>query len=39
MNAYDRRLVHLVLRDDSEIATHSEGEDPDRCVVIVPIKL
>lgn len=39
MNAYDRRLVHLALRDDSEVTTHSEGEDPDRRVVVTPVKL
>lgn len=39
MNAYDRRLVHLSLREDPEISTHSEGEDPDRYVVITPVKL
>lgn len=39
MNAYDRRLVHLALREDPEVSTHSEGEDPDRYVVITPVKL
>ena len=38
MNAYERRLVHLALVDDEEVTTHSEGEDPDRRVVITPIK-
>ena len=38
MNAYDRRLVHLALRKDPEVSTHSEGEDPDRYVVITPVK-
>lgn len=36
MNAYERRLVHLALRDDEEITTVSEGEDPDRRVVVLP---
>lgn len=35
MNAYERRLVHLALVDFEGISTHSEGEDPDRRVVIV----
>lgn len=39
MNAYDRRLVHLALRGDAEVTTHSEGEDPDRYVVVTPVKL
>lgn len=37
MNAYERRLVHLALRDDEGVVTHSEGEDPDRHVVITAI--
>ena len=39
MNAYDRRLVHLALHDDPEVTTHSEGDDPDRYVVVTPVKL
>lgn len=38
MNAYERRLVHLALVDDEEISTHSEGEDPDRRVVITYVR-
>jgi spoIIIJ-associated protein len=34
MNAYERRLVHLALSKDDSVETHSEGEDPRRCVVI-----
>lgn len=34
MNAYERRLVHLTLVDDDTVTTHSEGEDPNRRVVI-----
>lgn len=37
MNAYERRLVHLVLVDDTDVATHSEGEDPERYVVITAV--
>jgi spoIIIJ-associated protein len=37
MNAYERRLVHIALRDDDQVATHSEGEDPDRYVVITGV--
>lgn len=37
MSAYERRLVHLALRDDDRVMTHSEGVDPDRRVVIVPL--
>jgi spoIIIJ-associated protein len=34
MTPYERRLVHLALRNESRIDTHSEGEDPERYVVI-----
>lgn len=38
MNAYERRLVHLALRGNDSVTTHSEGNDPERCVVITPVK-
>lgn len=38
MNAYERRIVHLALVDDDEVTTHSEGEDPDRHIVITPLQ-
>ena len=34
MSAYERRLVHIALRDNHEVETHSEGADLDRHVVI-----
>ena len=34
MSAYERRLVHIALREDDRIDTHSEGTDPERRVVI-----
>lgn len=34
MTAYERRLVHIALREDDRITTHSEGVDPERRVVI-----
>lgn len=39
MNAYERRLVHLALRDYDDVATHSEGVDPDRFVIVVPVEV
>jgi spoIIIJ-associated protein len=39
MNAYERRLVHLALVDDPEVTTHSEGEDPQRHVVVTAIRV
>lgn len=34
MSAYERRLVHIALRDNDRVDTHSEGTDPERRVVI-----
>ena len=34
MNPYERRIVHIALRDDRRVTTISEGEEPNRCVVI-----
>jgi len=32
----DRRVIHLTLAQDGSVKTYSEGEEPDRCVVISP---
>ena len=37
MNAYERRLIHLALLNDDGVVTHSEGEEPDRHVVITAV--
>ena len=37
MNAYERRLVHLALVNDEDVTTHSEGEEPNRRVVITAL--
>ena len=37
MSSYERRLVHLALVDETGIVGESEGEGPDRRVVIKPI--
>ena len=34
MNAHDRRIIHLALKEDPEVVTESEGEGPMRQVVI-----
>ena len=34
MNAHDRRIIHMALRDDPEITTESEGEGAMKKVVI-----
>ena len=36
MNALERRIVHLTLADEAGVETYSEGEDPQRRVVIAP---
>ena len=36
MTAYERRLVHVALREDRRVTTHSEGEEPYRQIVVVP---
>lgn len=36
MTAADRKIVHTRLQDVSGIVTASEGEEPDRCVVVSP---
>ncbi len=37
MGASDRRIVHMILQDESGVETESEGEEPNRSVVIKPI--
>ena len=34
MNSYERRIVHTALSEFKNIATESEGEEPNRCVII-----
>ncbi len=36
MTSWERRVVHLALRDNSEVETKSVGEDPSRRVTICP---
>ncbi|HEY3415095.1 MAG TPA: RNA-binding cell elongation regulator Jag/EloR [Armatimonadota bacterium] len=36
LNAAERRIVHTALVEEPGISTYSEGEDPDRRVVISP---
>ena len=38
MTPYERRIVHIALRDDERVETVSEGEGSSRHVVVVPIK-
>ena len=34
MNPYERRIIHFALQQNEAVSTHSEGEEPNRHVVI-----
>ena len=34
MNPYERRIIHSALQNDKFVTTHSEGEEPNRYVVV-----
>jgi len=34
MNPYERRIIHAYLQSDKQVATKSEGEEPNRRVVV-----
>lgn len=36
MPSGDRRVIHLALSSNSSVSTYSEGEEPERCVIIAP---
>jgi spoIIIJ-associated protein len=36
MNAFERRIVHTHLKDRPDVETHSEGDEPDRRLVVTP---
>src|SRR6185437_2161274 len=38
MNPQERRIVHVYLRDRTDVQTHSEGDEPDRRLVVTPVK-
>lgn len=37
MNSYERRIIHEALANNKKVTTESEGEEPNRYVVIKPI--
>ena len=34
--AFERRIVHEYLRDRGDVDTHSEGDEPDRYLIVSP---
>jgi len=38
MTPYERRMVHIALRDDPRVTTESEGEGRARRVVVIPVE-
>jgi spoIIIJ-associated protein len=38
MSSAERRIVHTYLRDRTEVDTHSEGDEPDRRLVVTPVR-
>lgn len=38
MTATERRIVHEYLRDRDDVETHSEGDEPDRHLVVTPAR-
>lgn len=38
MNPYERRIIHSALQNDPYVTTHSEGDEPNRRVVVTPKK-
>lgn len=39
MPASERRIVHEYLREREDVGTHSEGEEPDRYLVVEPVEV
>lgn len=39
MSAYERRIIHIALKDEKTVETYSIGEGKNRHLVIKPIKL
>jgi spoIIIJ-associated protein len=38
MTASDRKVVHEYLRDRGDVETYSEGDEPDRHLVVAPVR-
>ena len=38
MSSAERRIVHTYLRDRTDVQTHSEGDEPERRLVVSPVR-
>jgi len=38
MRPLERKVVHMYLRDRTDVETHSEGDEPDRRLVVTPLR-
>jgi spoIIIJ-associated protein len=38
MRPAERKIVHLYLRERTEVETHSEGDEPERRLVVTPLQ-
>jgi spoIIIJ-associated protein len=38
MRASERKVVHLYLRERTDVETHSEGDEPERRLVVTPVR-
>ena len=38
MGPFERRTVHIYLRDRTDVQTHSEGDEPERRLVVSPVR-
>jgi spoIIIJ-associated protein len=38
MRPLERKVVHMYLRDRTDVETHSEGDEPERRLVVTPVR-
>lgn len=38
MSAFERRIVHTYLKENADVDTHSEGDEPERRLVVTPVR-
>ena len=39
MTPHDRRIVHMALADRADVVTRSEGDEPNRRLVVLPASM